>query len=380
MNYFSVVLPPNIDFNEYRKKICFYSTKIQRYEKSGNILKVFCTDDADIDSVKRKIEKSLADAKEKFVHEVKLFSKNDNKCAYSSLNSMENLIITLEEGEIALQGKAVLLFDFFDSVFETIATNLGAHKQRYPVLLSIHTIKKTGYFRRTPQYSIFCSNPVEEFEKLSKMSKDEFCDEEIDLILEKPRYSLSPSACFHTYERYKNQTLDECMTVTFNQSVFRNEGRLNWSEFGRLRDYHVREIVFFGDQKFVENSREEYLKEVEKIIENLNLNADILIASDAFILPKMEKFKLIQLKEKSKYELRLYYDDEQSLAAASFNLHGTAFTKPFNIKIKNVESPVTGCIGFGIERWVLGFLAQYGVEEEKWPKDVRTYISKHDIK
>lgn len=93
-------------------------------------------------------------------------------------------------------------------------------------------------------------------------------------------------------------------------------------------------------------------------------------------MPKMEKFKLIQLNERSKYELKLYYNDEKALAAASFNLHGTAFTKPFNIKIRNVNYPVTGCIGFGIERWVLGFLAQYGLCEKKWPKDVRNYISK----
>lgn len=73
---------------------------------------------------------------------------------------------------------------------------------------------------------------------------------------------------------------------------------------------------------------------------------------------------------------KLYYNDEKALAAASFNLHGTAFTKPFNIKIRNVNYPVTGCIGFGIERWVLGFLAQYGLCEKNWPKDVRNYIRK----
>lgn len=376
MKYFSVVIPPNIDFDEYRKKICFYSTKIQKYEIKENMLKVFCSDNADIDSIKMKIEKSLVDDEQKLKRDVYLFSNNANKCTYNNLHSLENMIIKLGEGEIALQGKAVLLFDYFDSTFETMAINLGAIKQRYPVLLGINTIKKTGYFRRTPQYSIFCSSLVEDFDKLSQMRKNQFCDEHIDSILDKPRFSLSPSACFHTYERYKNQILDDCMTVTFNQSVFRNEGRLNWNEFGRLRDYHVREIVFFGDQKFVEDSREKYLKEVENLINNLNLNADILIASDAFIMPRMEKFKLIQLKEKSKYELNLYYNNNQALAVASFNLHGTAFTNPFNIKIRNVNCPVTGCIGFGIERWVLGFLAQYGVCEKDWPKDVRSYISK----
>lgn len=376
MKCFSVGIPCNIDFDEYKKKICFCSTQIQKYEIVEDTLKDFCCDDADIASIKKKIERSLVNSEQKLKKDVCLFSNNTNKRSYSNLRSLENMIIKLGEGEIALHGKAVMLFDYFDSVFEKMAISLGAVKQRYPVLLGIDTIKKTGYFRRTPQYSIFCCNLEEDFEKLSRMRNDKFCDEHIDSIMEKPRLSLSPSACFHTYERYKNQTLDDCMVVTFNQSVFRNEGRLNWNEFGRLRDYHVREIVFFGDQEFVEDLREKFLEKVENLVNILNLNTDILIASDAFIMPKMEKFKLIQLNERSKYELKLYYNDEKALAAASFNLHGTAFTKPFNIKIRNVNYPVTGCIGFGIERWVLGFLAQYGLCEKKWPKDVRNYISK----
>lgn len=80
------------------------------------------------------------------------------------------------------------------------------------------------------------------------------------------------------------------------------------------------------------------------------------------------------MQEGSKYELLLKYSSKKSIAVASFNIHGTAFTQPFNIKIKNIETPVTGCAGFGIERWVLAFIAQYGWDDNQWPLIIKEYI------
>lgn len=78
--------------------------------------------------------------------------------------------------------------------------------------------------------------------------------------------------------------------------------------------------------------------------------------------------------EKSKYEVRVSYDKDHTLAAASLNLHGTAFTSPFHIKVKGVDNPVSGCVGFGIERWILVFLAQYGTDSACWPDEVKKFI------
>ena len=96
--------------------------------------------------------------------------------------------------------------------------------------------------------------------------------------------------------------------------------------------------------------------------------------ADAFIMPKMIKYKKYQKMEKSKYEVRVSYDKDHTLAAASLNLHGTAFTSPFHIKVKGVDNPVSGCVGFGIERWILVFLAQYGTDSACWPDEVKKFI------
>ena len=33
---------------------------------------------------------------------------------------------------------------------------------------------------------------------------------------------------------------------------------------------------------------------------------------------------------------------------------------------------VTACVGFGLQRWVLAFLLQHGLNEESWPEEVKS--------
>ncbi len=106
------------------------------------------------------------------------------------------------------------------------------------------------------------------------------------------------------------------------------------------------------------------------------MNAKIITASDPFILPRMQKLKKMQIKESSKYELRMAYTEEEDMSVASFNIHGTAFTYPFDIKIKNLEETVTGCVGYGLERLVLAFLSQYGENVSNWPEDLQKEYEK----
>jgi seryl-tRNA synthetase len=63
----------------------------------------------------------------------------------------------------------------------------------------------------------------------------------------------------------------------------------------------------------------------------------------------MQKYKKIQLKNKVKYEVRL---------------------------ARNLSS-FSGCVGFGLDRWIIGFLTQYGIDERKWPDIVREKLKKY---
>lgn len=279
--------------------------------------------------------------------------KNDKKCSFFSIGeiSKDGSIVKLENGGIGFSGIAVALFDYFDMVFKRFALSNQALEEKYPVLLSGETLKDTGYNKKYPNYSMY---------------------------LKEDKAVLSPSACFHVYEKYRDAILEDKLCVTFLQSVFRNEGEESLNEFGRLKDYHVRETVFIGNEEYVNDSINRMIEQTSSFLRGLGLDGSIESASDTFVTPKMERYKLIQLHNKAKYEVRLSYDSDKRLSAGSFNRHGKAFSIPFNIGVSGVKDVMSGCVGYGIERWVLAFMSQYGCELRNMPKCVREYVEKYN--
>lgn len=379
MQTVELMIEQDIDMDEFRKVIGFVSEKIKGYECQQNkiILSIDDPDCADsiADEIKQLASKYVSN---KGIEKI-LFSGSAKK------NMFFNQFRTIhyfDDGMISLSKQSKFLFEYFNSLFEQMVLSCFSNEacdlitKIYPVLLPVNAYKKTGYLKRTPQYAIFCCSLCEDFRILNQFN--DLPVNEYSKVLKTPDYALSPSACFHVYEEYKDQELPRNTVVTFTQSVFRNEGRFNFSEYGRMRDYHVREIVFIGDEEFVESSRTKILELTKKLVEDTQIAATITIASDPFVLPRMQKFKKMQVIDNSKYELRFPYQDSHDMSVASFNLHGTAFTQPFNISVKDKDT-VTGCIGFGIERFVLSFLSQYSEDEEKWPENIRMeYLGKYD--
>ncbi len=293
-----IKLPDELDFSEYKKQICFFSKQITGFKREDNTLIIECEDDVDFDKVEKKANEALKKNSESSRADIVI---DENRTQRQFFNDVfkEGFVKTTSDGFVSLEGYAVALYEFFDNEFRKIAQKLGAVEEMYPVLLGIDTMKDTGYYRRSPQYTMFCSDVAEDFDDLEKMSKTSFVEESLDEVVQTPAFSLSPSACFHVYEKYRSQTMPKGSIITLNQSVFRNEGRLNWEEFGRLRDYHVREIVFFGSDEYVETIRENIRKEIVAFIRKMNVDAFITVAADAFIMPKMLKYKKYQKKKRA---------------------------------------------------------------------------------
>lgn len=356
----------NVDIDEYIKNVCFISEQIISLDRSGNKLIVEISGD-DSDEIVEQIKTTAKKYVNGTTLEKTLF---ENNVDFSEHEIYSDSIKKLTEGSIVLNNEAIFLYDFFDRNFENFAHSLGAIDKRYPVLLPVNAYSKTGYLRRTPQYSMFCSCANENLNELNEL--DAYVkDGGLTKILKTPKLALSPSACFHTYLEYENTKIDKKKIVTFVQNVFRNEGRFNFSEVGRLMDYHVREVVAFGSYEEVKKFREDMLELVKNFLIKIKLDSKIAIAADPFVIPKMQAFKKIQILDASKYELKASVNKNKKIAVASFNLHGKAFTDPFNIQIKNTNDAVSACVGFGIERWVIAFVGQYGLDVDDWPDYIK---------
>jgi hypothetical protein len=60
---------------------------------------------------------------------------------------------------------------------------------------------------------------------------------------------------------------------------------------------------------------------------------------------------------------------------SSFNLHRDFYTKIYDIRFAGGAYAETACMGFGIDRWVYGFLAQKGLDPRQWPERVRARVA-----
>lgn len=371
-----IVLSDKVCISDFKKVIAFISEDIKEIHVSGRNMEIDFKDGCDTERLLDEI-KLLSEKYVEIENGEKPWYENQGRGNYADGDILynEELFHKFGPGMYGLNGAAQVLYDFFEELFERIGEKLGGIQKVYPTLLPVEQYVKTGYLKKSPQYAIFCCNVHENLSELLDL-QNTVVKGDVTSRFKMPEYALSPSACFHTYIEYENCTLPRNKIVSFTQNVFRNEGRLNYDELGRLRDYHVKEIVFFGDAEFVDATRHKVMEETKQIIIKLNLCGRIEKAYDPFIIPKFQKYKKIQMIDMSKYELQLNVSQESSISVASFNLHGSAFTYPFKIKIKNCENPVTGCVGFGLERWVMAFLCQYGCDVREWPEDIQKYYER----
>ena len=371
MSKIQIVPAENIDVNEFIKSICFVSPDIQNVVITEDGIEIEISDAGKT----MELRAMLIEMMKKYTIPNKIqetyYENYLNDKIFYDIGVQENEVIFFGNGQIGFGEKGIFLFDFFDSKFSEIAYELGAIEKLYPVLLPLDAYSMTGYVRKTPQYAIFCSTVKESLKELEQTDAAVH-NKKIKEIIKEPRFALSPSACFHTYIEYKDKTLKDNTIVTFKQNVFRNEGRLNYNEIGRLCDYHVREIVMLGSNQFIIEIRDKIMQKSKELMSKLQLVGDISLASDSFVVPKMQMYRKIQHIDKSKYEMHLNISSDKSISTASYNLHGKAFTDPFNISVENCEDTVTACVGFGLQRWVLAFLLQHGLNEESWPEEVKS--------
>lgn len=207
-----------------------------------------------------------------------------------------------------------------------------------PVLISKDILSKCNYFEKFPQQVVHTG----------------FCcqTESVDLssVAISEGYYLLPAACLHIYPMLANETIMDNQIITTKAKVFRNEQN-NYSDLKRHMDFTVREFVFVGTHDYVKNSLDHYKEKTLEYLKEKGIDSKLCIATDNFYNSrKNQLIKKLQVENKLKYELVVNRDDSE-VAIASFNYHGTHFSEAFGFD--NDNKIVTGCIGFGLERWLL---------------------------
>jgi seryl-tRNA synthetase len=274
-------------------------------------------------------------------------------------------------GRVALAGFALEVFQAVDDTVTRWAASLGAPEHRYPSLIDTAVLERAGVVipsearaRGRPERGP--STRMLAIPRLAARDNSESRDDEV---------TVSPAVCYHAYPEWSGKALGHSPALlTARGHCYRYEDG-NHVPLERLWEFTMREIIVMGTRQQVEDVRQSLVRQVTAFVDALGLDASIETASDPFFAAGDEGRRLMQQAGALKYELRLAVDATgRTIATASFNHHHDFFGTRFGIRLADDTPAHSGCIAFGLERWVLALLAQHGVGRDGWPNAARAWL------
>ena len=286
------------------------------------------------------------------------------------------------KGQVAYSGPVLKLAKLInDKSGELYKAAFDAKDSHFPAMVDADTLHKCGYFDSHPNAVSFIGNVVEDFDAIEEFRRANSCSE--GALLPQAEHihvdgmCLNPAACFPCYPTLKGMDFSKGQCFTWLGRVFRYESR-NINGLDRLYEFNVRELVFVGDEDFVRSVRAKALPVVEELASFFDIDCQVQTATDPFFATVSAAKKFWQASQEVKNEIKIPAlgndGTVKQLACGSINLHGNFFGKRFGFNAANGEPAQTGCVGLGIERWVLACFTQHGFDPLRWPEAVRNII------
>jgi seryl-tRNA synthetase len=293
-------------------------------------------------------------------------------------------VVELGRGQVALNGPALNTLRAVDRECTRMGIEqFGAREEVYPTLIPAKTLGRCGYFSSFPQSVSMVTHLSEDYDLIEEFRQANV--ETTDLTVPRkeafstPEACLSPAVCYHCYRSLEGQKLEGGpRVVTTCGKCFRYEST-NITGLDRLWDFTMREVIFVGSESEVSSRRERGIEKVQAQLDRWDLEATIETANDPFFSAAYATKTYYQVRSDLKFECRLTIEpgaqgEARTLACGSFNLHENFFGKTFSITASDGQPAFTGCVAWGLERWVLACFTQHGFEPSSWPEAVRAEV------
>ncbi len=285
-------------------------------------------------------------------------------------------VVELGTGQVTLRGLALDLLEFFDDAFvRRIGGPAHARREYYPSVMTIERMNRANHFSSFPEHVHFVSHLREDLDLLDQFARQlreaggwsSAVLAGLERPMASPAIALNPSVCYNCYASIENSTIEgEGFVATARSRCHRFESG-NHRSLARLMDFSMREVIYVGQPDFVKRQRELSIQLVRELLEHWGLASWLETANDPFFTSDFEVKAAFQRNNDMKYELRMPLSTG-SVAVGSSNFHSVTFGKAFNIVQKQNTRPVcTGCIGFGLERWIYAVFSQVGLDPAAWP-------------
>lgn len=267
-------------------------------------------------------------------------------------------------GLVGLRGPARELMEHIAFSLAELAMEETSDEWSVPSGISFATLERARYFASFPQWLTAASHLSDNSSVLEGIANSDSPASAARKAMERPDAALSPAVCYHTYERFAGQRLTSPTLMTAEGVCWRHEGdRLAPLERGWA--FRMREIVCLGTPAEVEEFRQRWMVCASAFAESLGLTVEIGQATDPFFAPAARGRAALQRIKALKHELIVRFPDDRLLALASFNNHELFFGESFGISLESGGVAASGCVAFGIERWLLAVLAAHGMDHDE---------------
>jgi seryl-tRNA synthetase len=271
-------------------------------------------------------------------------------------------LLWMDNGQSVLSGKLLELFRRLDQHFLAWAAQWQAEEYLFPTFVSAKELNKLDYFRNFPHLVTFPISLDQEEDNVEAFRTGEPVDSHGCLHLTKTapiNDVLTPAACYHIYIALQGQKFNQTKYVTTRNTCFRKE--IEYHPLQRQWSFSMREIVCIGSAKDVQ----EYLKSFQDMLQEyfakIGLPVTFENATDPFFKPASSGKHLMQKLDPVKTELIF----DKKLAIGSLNYHRSYFGETFDLQNDGPLS--TGCVAFGLERWLYAILTTFGQDFGKHP-------------
>jgi len=370
--------------DELYRRVFFVSAEILDFElihDNGHIsgIEISYEDHLDSDQIAQKINELVDNeiAVQKILESKNIWENKQERTYHDNVFETlkaEGIITIGGEGQVGFGEPLIKLMDYFDSrILEIVNDLFEVEEFRYPTLIPTKVIEKCGCVDSFPQLLMFVSSLHNDLDSYKKFKDDFDSKQSIDNYVfdyvNKVDYCLPPTMCYHTYNQFEDSVFskDGNKVITSKGKSFRNESRYQ-KTLERLWDFTIREIVFLGSREFVSECRTKLMEASFSLMEELGLTGHAEVANDPFFASPDTVLKTFNQRLQSlKYELRINLEENHTISIASFNYHDHFFGENFNMKFDNDDYIITGCVGFGLERFMFAFLTQYGLNQSNWP-------------
>ena len=269
-------------------------------------------------------------------------------------------------GIIGLRGNVLSLFRRLEHEIALLAQLDAPEEWTAPPALPMSTLDRAEYFASFPFWLTAASHLPDDDATLERIAT---ADDRVSMARDtvgSSEVALPPALCYHVYERFTGRCLTTARLITLGGTCWRHEGS-QLATLERQWAFTMRETVCIGSASDVEDFRQRMMRAAGALASRLDLDAGFVVAADPFFAPTARGKAIVQRVKGLKHELALPIGTDRSTAAASFNNHERFFGDAFGITLESGEPASSGCVAFGLERWLLAFLVAHGLDRVSWP-------------